>query len=953
MCRILLNIIAVKPRYPVVLRLFAAGCCLLLTAVISGEEQFSPEKFNAEQIEFFEHSIRPLLAENCYSCHGAEKSESDFRMNSRDAILKGGESGNPGAIAGKPTESLLIQAVKHEGDFSMPPEKQLTQQQIADLTRWVESGLAWPDESSAPVQLTAVERLAVHQTNHWALQPIKRPALPALQSDWLIESPIDLFVAEKLNEKGLSQAVVADRRALIRRATFDLIGLPPTKDQVDAFVSDIAPDAYERLIDRLLSSPQYGERWGRHWLDVARYSDTRGYSLAGVDRNYPFAFTYRDYVIDAFNDDLSFDMFVRQQLAADQLETADDPRTLAALGFITVGRKFLSQQDTIDDQIDVVTRGLMGLTVGCARCHDHKFDAIPTEDYYALFGVFNSCSEPAELPMIASPEVQQQHAGFLKGLEEVKQNREAYLDERLAAYQEHARTKIADYLVRIILPNQEEQLKKLEYVSLPESELSRRLLQHWQGYMQRNASQSPRIFRPWIELLKLTDEGFVEQSQQLIAQWKEQPASDQSVQADVLAALEAQPLQAKSDLARVYAQLLQDQADKLKAALESGTTIDQATEDQKLFAQVILAEDSPLTIKRDEIHSYLNRAERQEDTNRQSAINKYLSTAPAELAHAMVVVDNPNPGDARVLVRGDARRPGEIAPRRFPAVLSGKERRPFQHGSGRLDLANEIVNPDNPLTARVLVNRIWMHHFNQPLVSTPSDFGIRCEQPLHVQLLDFLARELLDHGWSIKHLHRTIMLSHTYQQSSSYHSEHALADPENQLLWRMNPRRLEFEALRDAMLAVANNLDTQLHGKAIEITRPPYSQRRTVYARIDRQDLPNLFRVFDFASPDQSAAQRTRTIVPQQSLFMMNSAFALEQVRAIVKNMQASGAESNDQKITRLYQFIFARDPIAAELEMGQEFMEHALPTDAAAQLDPWHRYVQLLLFTNEFEYIP
>jgi cytochrome c553 len=381
----------------------------------------NPARFSAQQIKFFENQVHPVLAQHCWSCHGEETQESDLRLDSRTAVLEGGALG-PAAVPGDPRESLLIHAVRGDGDLQMPPDSSLSSEQITTLERWVSMGMPWTtgQVNSTETPSTMAQRIDHDREHHWAFAPLRKPAFPTSRNDAWCSAALDRFIAAKLEEARLTPSSIADRRTLIRRVSFDLLGLPPTPVDVERFELDARPDAYERLIDRLLASPQLGQRWGRHWLDVARYADTRGYAFAR-DRRYPFAYTYRDYVIDAFNADLPFDRFIIEQLAADRLELGDDRRPLAALGFLTVGRKFNNQHDDIDDKIDVVTRGLMGLTVACARCHDHKYDPIPTEDYYSLYGIFASCHEPDDLPLIGMVDdvaAYQEYIGELERREE-------------------------------------------------------------------------------------------------------------------------------------------------------------------------------------------------------------------------------------------------------------------------------------------------------------------------------------------------------------------------------------------------------------------------------------------------------------------------------------------------------------------------------------------------------
>src|SRR5262245_65193724 len=375
-----------------------AASLTLIHISLAGEPAAS-----ATQEQLFEQKVRPLLAANCQECHGVKKQESGLRLDSRRGVLEGGDSGEPAAVPGDPERSLLVKAVNHVGEYRMPPKGKLSSEQIALLTEWVKDGLPWPAEQQASERkLPADELVSLHRQSHWAYQPVSRPSPPPVKDAAWPRGRLDAFVLSRLEGAQLTPSPEAGRRTLLCRLNYDLVGLPPTPEEVESFAADQSPDAYERQVDRLLASPHYGERWGRHWLDVARYGDTKGYAFA-QERRYPYAYTYRDYVIRAFNGDLPYDRFVCEQLAADRLPHEEDAASLAALGFLTTGRKFNNRHDDIDDQIDAVARGFLGITVACARCHDHKYDAIPTEDYYSLYGVFANCSEPAELPLLAKP----------------------------------------------------------------------------------------------------------------------------------------------------------------------------------------------------------------------------------------------------------------------------------------------------------------------------------------------------------------------------------------------------------------------------------------------------------------------------------------------------------------------------------------------------------------------
>ena len=908
--------------------------------------------FTAESFDFFETKIRPLLVDHCLECHGATTAENGLRLDSREAILAGGNSKQPGAIVGDPNGSLIIRAIRHQADYEMPPAGRLDDEQVALLAEWVELGMPWPKNTGSISGKSMPELIERHRKTHWAFQPVRPPKLPAVNNLPQIESPIDQLILAKLEERGLDFSPVADRRTLIRRAAFDLTGLPPSFEQVQAFLRDPAPDAYQQMIDRLLDSPQYGERWARHWLDVARYSDTRGYTFNNADRNYPFAFTYRDYVIDALNSDLPYDQFIKQQLAADYLDVPEDNSTLAALGFITVGRKFIARPDTIDDQVDVVTRGLMGLTVSCARCHDHKFDAIPTEDYYSLYGVFENCHEPEELPLIGGVEQRATFDEFFDELTNRKQAVVSFEDEYHRRLQDQVLDHFPDYLTRVIAPDAEDQIKTLPSVRLGKSQLNEFTIAKWRRYLVKRANEKNAVLMPMGALFALPNEGFDAAATKLIEHWD--ASEDIQINPLVFEALKANPPTSKAEIGLVYGGLFGQIVAKWKQTGAKQPPLGEFTGPERELARVIFEPNSPAQIKRGKIVEYFNVAEKKAWSKLNSKIAEHHVAAPAGLRRAMTIRENETPQNERVMIRGDENRRGPEVPRQFVALLSDGKRQPFNNRAGRLELADRIADPDNPLTARVFVNRVWMHHFSKPLVETPSDFGIRCDRPIQHDLLDYLADDLMKHGWSIKHLHRTIMNSRVYRQTSLDRDECVSVDPENQLLWKMNRRRLEFEALRDSMLAVAGNLDSQLHGKPVELFQSPWSNRRTIYGKIDRQDLPNLLRIFDLANPDQSTAKRIRTTVPQQPLFMLNNGFAVHQSRLLASVINE--VKPDDASITRisrlkkLYQTVFQRDPTAAEIELANSFLDSSATQED--RLSPWQQLAQILLCTNEFEFI-
>jgi len=928
---------------------------------------FGDDKFSDQQLDFFENKIRPLLANHCLECHGADKSESDLRLDSRAAILKGGASGEPAVISGKPDESLLMRSVKHIGDYDMPPNQKLSDDETADLTSWIKMGLPWPESDLSISKLSMPELMEQHRQNHWSFQPVVRPPIPKVGLD--SDLPLDKLIVEKLNLKHLTLSPRADRRTLIRRAYFDLIGLPPTYEEVQSFINDKDPDAYSKLIDRLLDSPHYGERWARHWLDVARYSDTSGYKLAEADRNYPFAYTYRDYVIDAFNQDLPYDQFIREQLAADHLELPEDKKTLAALGFITVGRLFLGREETIDDQVDVVTRGFMGLTVSCARCHDHKYDAIPTEDYYSLYSVFENNYIPSELPLIGKPKELENFKAYFVELEKLEKELKSYRDQRYADFRKHIDEYVVEYLTRCIAPDQEELIEKQPFIKMTETQLRPALTKKWRIFLTGRLEVSSPILLPAVEFLKLPEENFEQNASRLVEHWNQ--TQQPEINPVVLKVLADDPPKSNLEIGKVYGELFKGVIDTWKSKGSKLPPLGQFEGPEKELAELVFSPKAPFALKERHLDNYMTLLELKQINKLRLAIKNHDATAPVGIGRAMVLRDKEKLHDQQIMIRGNANNRGDIAPRRFVALLSEPQRPVFKTKSGRLDLAEKIASAQNPLTARVMVNRVWMHHFSTPMVDTPSDFGIRCEQPLQHNVLDYLAHDFMENGWSLKRLHRQIMLSQTYCQSSHHRDECANVDPENRLYWKMNRRRLEFEPLRDSILTVTQSLDEKLHGKAVELFERPHSLRRTIYGKIDRQDLPGLYRVFDLANPDQSAAKRIRTTVPQQSLFMMNSRFMIDQARQLVMSTPGFREGNRSERIVSLYRAVLQRDPSEKEIEIGNLFIENAYaevankitataevsPTEnpeetAPVQLTPWQRLAQLLLCTNEFEFI-
>jgi hypothetical protein len=882
-------------------------------------------KISPEAAEFFETRVRPVLAENCYSCHGPKLQQSGLRVDNLASLLKGTDAGHPSLVPGDPAKSLLIQVLSHTGPVKMPPQGKLAPEAIEALTAWVKMGAPWPGGGASTTGQ------APDPKKHWAFQPVANPALPKVKNKAWIKSPIDAFVLAKLESKKMTPARPADRRTLIRRAYFDVTGLPPSAADVEAFVNDKSPTAFAKVVDRLLDSPQYGERWARYWLDVARYADTKGYVFT-EERRYPYSYTYRDYVVRAFNEDKPYDRFLLEQLAADRLELGDDRRSLAAMGFLTLGRRFLnSQPDIIDDRIDVVFRGTQGLTVACARCHDHKFDPIPTADYYSVYGVFASSNEPKDGPLLETPERTAAYVAYETQLKALEAEAQGFLERERTAILVLGKTKVADSLLAAREASQPgADLRAIAAKrGLPDG-----LVRRWMTFLGDVSRGHHAVFSPWIQLAAIPDAEFAAKAGPLAAGFAANKDSQRLLNPAVAAEF-AGPAPAS----------LEQVAQRLAKVLTT------PTRDQQI-EHALDSIGGPLNIATADVERLIDRAKQNDYRALRAKVDKLKATSPAAPARAMVLQDNPNPVMPRILRRGNPNNPGDAVPRQFLAVLSGPERKPFSNGSGRLEMAEAIANKQNPLTARVMVNRVWLGHFGLGLVRTPSDFGLRSDPPTHPELLDHLSTYFMENGWSLKKLHRLIMLSSTYQQSSELNPTYARNDPDNTLLWRMNRRRLDFESLRDSLLWTSGRLSSEIGGPPVDILKQPSEPRRTLYGFIDRQNLPNLFRTFDFASPDTHSPQRFVTTVPQQALFMMNSPFIVEQAKALVARTEVASAAQSADKIRQLYRVAFARDASTEELALGQRFLKSVERQPDGKGLDPWQEYAQVLLMSNEFAFV-
>jgi hypothetical protein len=1048
--------------------------------------QGSASEPSAEAIAFFEKKVRPVLVEHCQDCHSGDSPESGLQVDSLAGLLTGGLRG-PAVAPGKPEESLLVHALRHDASIQMPPKSKLPTAVIADLAQWIAMGAPWPNAppvKSADRRATVDEpELTTEDRAFWAFQPPQKPSLPAVTALEWVQTPIDFFVLARLEGAGLSPAPRADRRTLLRRATFDLTGLPPTPEELQAFLVDESPDAFAKVVDRLLASPQYGERWGRHWLDVARYSDSNG-----LDENLAFAnaFRYRDYVVDAFNRNLPFDQFVRQQIAGDLLPDPGNDQLrneqLVATGFLCLGAKMLAEDDPvklhmdiIDEQVDTLGRTFMGMTLGCARCHDHKFDPISTADYYALAGIFKSTKTMDTLTVVArwqerplaSAQALEKRAALQAQINQLRDKAEqlsrATTNELLAAAQRCA----GDYLLAAtgkiqerdalqsikprgdqspsaafpmilieaenyvrgnvlkdvanygsgigVLVNRGETPNFTEYdVSVPQD-----------GVYQievRYAAEAARPCRLYVngELLRanvadgVTGTWYPDSQRWEVETLAFFPQGDHVLRLEqpqffphidkLCMALAPEPWQSRKAQFTSRAPLIVEFVDQWAAYLE--TTPGEGNPLVSRWRQAVAADD-PAVLRQlaDELQKLANQddAAREGDSWRDlvyategpfaapKTLEHYFpkdvvnSLAETRSREQQLVATLPNFDEAMAVSDGDAEdlaihyrgshlTLGPVVSRRFPRIFG--DRLPAiaaESGSGRLSLADWLTHPHHPLTARVFVNRVWQWRFGEGLVRSPDNFGHLGESPTHPELLDWLAVWFVESGWNVKDLHRMMLLSSTWQQSTAENSQAAALDPENRLWRRMNRRRLEVEAIRDAILAVPGNLDRTMRGSLLPTPNRQYvtstanvdpvvyaTQRRSIYLPVVRSALYDVFQVFDFAEPSVLSGQRQTTTVAPQALFMMNSSFVAEQTSSLARRLIADNALDDAGRLRQLWLCAYAREPRSDELQTSLRFLQSyaedwktARPADAAQATErAWQSLCRAVIAANEFIYV-
>lgn len=913
---------------------------LLLFSTIASQSTLRGQP--ATSPDFFEAKVRPILAANCYGCH-TNSAMGGLRLDSSDGVMKGGAKG-PALVPGDPDKSLLIQLIRHtDAKQRMPMGTKLKDAEVATLVDWVKAGAVWPEPVATVAGKTkAGDTYTIHpeQRKFWSYQPLSTPNTPAVKNASWPKTAIDKFVLAKLEKEGIQPVRFASKRDLLRRATLDLTGLPPTAEEVQAFEADTSKDAFAKVVDRLLASPHYGERWGRTWLDIARFGEDDYRSLDPMRRGfnpYPNAHAYRDWVIQALNDDMPYDMFVKAQIAGDLMDPKFRQKTLPATGFLGLGPWYydngaveVTRADERHDRVDVVTRGFLGLTVGCARCHDHKYDPIPTADYYSLAGVFMN-THYEEYPL-APKSVVAKFAAIEERIDsknkimgEMQQNLSTQLSQALAL-------QTANYLQGVW---EVKGSQKKEVAAVVEArKLDYELLERWIRYMGK-PTEKYKNKEAWQAMMKKG--GNAQESKKLAEKFQEEVVGVMLARNEI------------NEENKVIADKAMDGTKKKKRTSKPSNFVTNEDfcpgcalrlkglpEEQnffwtEIFQREINDSDDPNAMmaaggRMGKPGVLLFRGwglESRIGSESQASLAAMRADVEAErkklepyypFVHG--VRDDAKPSDLPLAIRGNPENLGPAVPRHFLSVLSPAEPAPFTKGSGRLELAEEILK--QPIAMRVAANRIWRGHFETGIVDTPSNFGMTGERPTNPELLEYLASSFAKNGMSMKKLHREIMLSSAYQLSTDSNAAAFAKDSGNRLYWRANKKRMDAEQLRDSILLVSGNLDKALGGPSENLT--PALKRRTVYGKVSRYKLDEYLQLFDFPNPSISAEKRFTTTVPLQRLFLMNSDFMQIQAEELAKRVAAEA--DNRSRIRKLYQIAYGRLPSEKEVALGIEYLK-------------------------------
>jgi len=914
---------------------------LLLATGLSAANAQTPAASDQLQMALFEKNARPVFVQKCQMCHNAKLRSGGFDLSSPEGIKEAASIG----IFGKPSDpaaSPILRALSYENQIKMPPQGKLPAETIAAIKEWVAAGAPSPAATITagnslagtgvrPVALRGV--ITDADKNFWAFKPLSETP-PGVNS-------IDQFILSGLEKKGLKPAPPADKTTLLRRATFDLTGLPPTEQDLAAFLADKSPRAYEKVVERLLASPRYGERWGRHWLDVMRYADSTG---SDEDHRYPHAWRYRDYVVQAFNDDMPYNQFVREQLAGDIL--AADPssgvgyRGIIATGFLALGKKALAQKDlplkrydVVDDQIDVTARAFLGLTVTCARCHDHKFDPIATKDYYQMAAIFASTlsyeqgetGPPVQTPLVPAAEF------------------EAF-SKQWTAYND-----LQDKIAKLIDLDEDAQ----KHRDAGEKQIAENMLAAYQIYA-KGAAPDPKLAR-WIDYLKDT-------KRPELARWRAATdANRKAIAAQYQEEFHQSVYQYDQDL-----DWWKNAETRYPKAGKIPPPRPHLKPDKDAFAIALLQNNGPLHRSLSDQLATLTPDKAQQVTAllaQSSALEKNLPTKEIPMACAVKEGETMN---QKVFLRGDYHSLGDPVARTVPAILRLSAPAPeVKTKSGRLELANWIVDPRNPLPPRVIVNRIWQGHFGDGLVRTPDNYGRLGDHPSNPELLDYLARTFIENGWSIKKLTRMIMLSQTYQMSAAFDEEKKAKDPENRLLSHFPRQRLSIEEIRDAYLAMGGDLDFTMGGtldpgvgsdgetSASRISmNPETTNRRSIYLPLRRSNLPTLYTLFDFGDATSPEGHRGTTTVATQALFVMNSPMVIREARNVATTVMKQ-QKQDKRRVEEIYLRVLDRRPDAGEIDSGLTYLARLRQKwNTIDEAQAWTSLTHALMASNEFIFV-
>ncbi len=920
---------------------------ILFCSLLSQGQTASPQ-----QQEFFEKRVRPILVSRCQTCHNPKAGKAGLDLTSAAGFRKGTDTG-PAVVPGDVEHSRILQVVGYLERVKMPPTGKISDQEISTLREWVALGATWP---SGPNEAALVDSnkkgYSQAQKDFWSFRPLVKAAFPAVKNEAWIRSPMDRFILASLEARQLSPSVPADKFTLLRRASLDLTGLPPSEAETQAFLSDSTPNAFAKVIDHLLASPRYGEKWGRHWLDVARYADSTG---ADEDYRYPHAWRYRDYVIEAFNHDLPYDQFIREQIAGDLLPPLPgekvNTRGIIATGFLALGPKLVAEQDKVkmfydivDEQIDVTGKTFLGLTISCARCHDHKFDPVSTKDYYSLASIFASTKQLSQIEGTVSklyfaPLVAKDIAAEYENHEKKVAAKQREIDDLIAMEARRYSTECAPSMVKYMVAAQKVYVAKEDLANVAkEASLDVEQLERWVAYLTPTKERRAHLER-WYK-------------------------ADNDQLANV-AALHQSEFVAEAVRRNALQDAWRAQSSAAIAKGEKPPPMPNFMAGINRFYSEVGGSKGPLTLPAKEPERFYSEDVRQRMAVLNTELAKIKAAAPPEPPFACGVSED-QPVAQHVFLRGNPDSKGELVSKQFPVILAGEVQQPVQKGSGRLELGNWLSDPTNPLPARVMVNRIWQGHFGQGLVRTPSNFGLAGERPSHRELLDWLAAEFIAQGWSIKKMHRMMMLSSSYQMSADISLESREKDPDNRLLSRFPIRRKTVEEIRDSLLLIDGSLDLTMGGtlqsgegtdKEFSDGRksadPDSTKRRTVYLPLRRSNLSSLFNLFDFGDATTSTETRSETNVAPQALYMMNSKFVATLSGVLAKQLLGSG-NSDEQRVEQAWVKVLGHGPNAEELRNGLQYVAEfpAPKANDERQILAWSSYCRSLISSNDFIYV-